>query len=74
MFSAKVDGKEIKIGTPPRIMLPDDTSDFPILPKYRLSVSESMESGLWNIVLLAIWNVILLMVAHVAFLRYDVRQ
>jgi len=74
MFAAKVDGKDIKIAPPSGIMLSGDTSDFPVLPKYRLSVSESIMSGLWNIALLAIWNVVLLLLANMAFLRYDVRQ
>ena len=74
IFAAKVDGKEVKIGTPPRIVLPDDTSDFPVLPKYRSSVGEGITSGLWNMALLVIWNVVLLLLANMAFLRYDVRQ
>jgi ABC-type transport system involved in multi-copper enzyme maturation permease subunit len=73
MFPAKVRGETVRIGTPPSIQLPEDVSDFPALPEYRLSVGESVLSCLWNMVLLAIWNVILLMVAHVLFLRYDVR-
>ena len=74
VFPVEVEGKRVMVSPPKPVPLPDDTSDFPATPRYRMSIGEGISSGLWSIVLLVIWNVILLMIAHVAFLRYDVRQ
>jgi ABC-type transport system involved in multi-copper enzyme maturation permease subunit len=70
----EIDGETIVVAPPQPKPLPKDISDFPVIPKFQLSVGESVVSGLWSIVLLIIWNVILFMAANVAFLRYDVRQ
>ena len=69
-----IDGETVVVSPPQPKPLPRDISDFPAIPEFELSVGESIISGLWSIILLAIWNVILLMLAHVAFVRYDVRQ
>jgi ABC-type transport system involved in multi-copper enzyme maturation permease subunit len=68
-----VKGKRIIVGPPKAKPLPEDTSDFPAMPKANLSVSESIASGIWNIALLVIWNVALFMLSYMTFLKYDVR-
>jgi ABC-type transport system involved in multi-copper enzyme maturation permease subunit len=69
-----VKGKRIMASPPKAKPLPEDTSDFPAMPKVNLSVGESIASGIWNIALLVIWNVALFMLSYMAFLKYDVRQ
>ncbi len=69
-----IKGKRIMASPPKAKPLPEDTSDFPAMPKANLSVGESIASGIWNIALLAIWNVALFMLSYMAFLKYDVRQ
>jgi len=68
-----VKGKRIMASPPKAKPLPEDTSDFPAMPKANLSVGESIASGIWNIALLVIWNVALFMLSYMAFLKYDVR-
>ncbi len=69
-----VKGKRMMASPPKAKPLPEDTSDFPAMPKVNLSLTESIASGILDIALLVIWNFALFMLSYIAFLRYDVRQ